>query len=161
MNTCPQCGTASSPHDRFCSHCGFSFEDATGVLSVVDDTGEISGVAEDPTAGLAAGDAVLVVRRGPDAGSRFVLSGGVGAIITAGRAEDSSIFLDDVTVSRKHVEFRRIDSGWSVTDVGSLNGTYVNKDRIDSKELGDGDEVQVGKYRFVFHKAHAADGGVA
>lgn len=156
MNTCPQCGTASSPHDRFCSHCGHSFEDLTGALPVVDDTGELTSIAADPTEGLRPGDAVLVVRRGPDAGSRFVLSGAEGAVITAGRAEDSSIFLDDVTVSRKHVEFRRVDSGWSVADVGSLNGTYVNKDRIDAAVLTNGDEVQVGKYRFVFHIAGGA-----
>lgn len=156
MNTCPQCGTASSPHDRFCSHCGFSFEDATGALPIVDDTGEVTSLAEDPTIGLSTGDAVLVVRRGPDAGSRFVLSGVTGTVVTGGRHEDSSIFLDDVTVSRRHVEFHRTASGWTLKDAGSLNGTYVNKERIDSVDLHDGDEVQVGKYRFVFHIAGGA-----
>ncbi|QIK66480.1 FHA domain-containing protein [Nocardioides sp. HDW12B] len=96
---------------------------------------------------LPPGSALLVVQRGPDAGSRFLLDTDV---VTAGRHPDSEIFLDDVTVSRRHAEFRRSPEGFRVSDVGSLNGTYVNRDRIDDVVLSGGDEVQIGKYRLVF-----------
>ena len=102
---------------------------------------------------LAPGTALLVVRRGPNAGSRFLLDSDV---TTTGRHPDSDIFLDDITVSRRHAEFRRTDAGFVVVDVGSLNGTYVNRRRVDDVVLTGGDEVQIGKYRLVFHPA---DGG--
>ena len=93
------------------------------------------------------GSALLVVQRGPGAGNRFLLDQHV---VTAGRHPDSEIFLDDITVSRRHVEFRQTASGYLVRDVGSLNGTYVNRDRIDESPLQNGDEVQIGKFRLVF-----------
>jgi pSer/pThr/pTyr-binding forkhead associated (FHA) protein len=98
---------------------------------------------------LPMGSALLIVRRGPNSGSRFLLDG---ELTTAGRHPESDIFLDDVTVSRRHVEFRRGSDGvFTVSDVGSLNGTYVNRERIESGvPLGNGDEVQIGKYRLVF-----------
>jgi len=98
---------------------------------------------------LTPGTALLVVRRGPNAGSRFMLDRD---LTTAGRHPDSDIFLDDVTVSRRHAEFRRTpDGAFTVADVGSLNGTYLRRDRIDSAAvLGSGDEVQVGKFRLTF-----------
>ena len=93
--------------------------------------------------------ALLVVRRGPNSGSRFLLDSD---LTTAGRHPQSDIFLDDVTVSRRHVEFRRSpDGSFTVADVGSLNGTYVNRERIDEVALSNGDEVQIGKYRLVFY----------
>jgi hypothetical protein len=104
---------------------------------------------------LPAGSALLVVQRGPDAGSRFLLDTDV---VTAGRHPDSEIFLDDVTVSRRHAEFRRTPEGFRVSDVGSLNGTYVNRDRIDEVVLNGGDEVQIGKYRLVFFAPKPAAG---
>ena len=88
------------------------------------------------------------MRRGPNAGSRFLLDSDV---TTVGRAPDSDIFLDDVTVSRRHAEFARTAQGFLVRDVGSLNGTYVDRNRIEEALLADGHEVQVGKYRLVFH----------
>lgn len=89
------------------------------------------------------------MRRGPNSGSRFLLDGD---LTTAGRHPQSDIFLDDVTVSRRHVEFRRNPDGtFKVADVGSLNGTYVNRERIDEVPLSNGDEVQIGKYRLVFY----------
>ena len=97
--------------------------------------------------GLPVGSALLVVKRGPNAGSRFLLDQ---ASTSAGRHPDSDIFLDDVTVSRRHAEFRHGAQGWSVRDVGSLNGTYVNRVRVDDQQLHGGDEVQIGKFRFVF-----------
>ena len=107
---------------------------------------------------LPPGSALLVVQRGPSAGSRFLLDTDV---VKAGRHPDSDIFLDDVTVSRRHAEFRRTPEGFVVTDVGSLNGTYVNRDRIDEVLLKGGDEVQVGKYRLVYYASqHGFGGGV-
>ncbi|MGM0384448.1 MAG: FHA domain-containing protein [Actinomycetota bacterium] len=92
--------------------------------------------------------ALLIVQRGPNMGARFLLDA---PRTTAGRHPSSDIFLDDVTVSRKHAEFLAQDGGFVVRDVGSLNGTYVNRQRIESVELKAGDEVQVGKYRLTYH----------
>jgi pSer/pThr/pTyr-binding forkhead associated (FHA) protein len=100
-----------------------------------------------PLEGLPPGSALLVVKRGPNAGSRFLLDADV---TTAGRHPESDIFLDDVTVSRRHAEFVRDADGFQVRDVGSLNGTYLNRGRIDAAALAGGDEVQIGKYRLVF-----------
>ena len=98
--------------------------------------------------GLPAGSALLVVKRGPNAGSRFLVDQ---PITSAGRHPDSDIFLDDVTVSRRHVEFRHIATGeFQVIDVGSLNGTYVNGEQVDATVLANGDEIQIGKFRLVF-----------
>jgi pSer/pThr/pTyr-binding forkhead associated (FHA) protein len=105
---------------------------------------------------LPAGSALLVVLRGPNAGSRFLLDTDS---VSAGRHPDSDIFLDDVTVSRRHAEFHRSDEGFRVSDVGSLNGTYVNRDRIDEVHLSNGDEVQVGKYRLVYYASQHGFGG--
>lgn len=104
--------------------------------------GTVSGVE-----GLPAGSALLVVKRGPNAGSRFLLDQ---ASTSAGRHPDSDIFLDDVTVSRRHAEFRLESGEFQVVDVGSLNGTYVNREPVDSAVLANGDEVQIGKFRLVF-----------
>lgn len=102
----------------------------------------VSGVAALPP-----GSALLVVRRGPNAGSRFLLDR---PTTSAGRHPDSDIFLDDVTVSRRHAEFRRDGEEFVVADVGSLNGTYVNREPVDTAVLANGDEVQIGKFRLVF-----------
>jgi len=96
---------------------------------------------------LPPGSALLLVMRGPNAGSRFRLDG---ELTTAGRHPDSDIFLDDVTVSRRHAEFYRHGARFTVRDVGSLNGTYVNRERIEEAELTGGDEVQIGKFRLLF-----------
>jgi pSer/pThr/pTyr-binding forkhead associated (FHA) protein len=96
---------------------------------------------------LPAGSALLVVKRGPNAGSRFLLDR---STTSAGRHPESDIFLDDVTVSRRHAEFRREGGEFVVVDVGSLNGTYVNREPVDTAVLANGDEVQIGKFRLVF-----------
>jgi pSer/pThr/pTyr-binding forkhead associated (FHA) protein len=101
---------------------------------------------------LPAGSALLIVKRGPSDGSRFLLDVDV---TTAGRHPNAEIFLDDVTVSRKHAEFKRDASGFTVTDLASLNGTYLNGSRVDSAKLSDGDEVQVGKFKLTFYSANA------
>ncbi len=92
--------------------------------------------------------ALLIVAHGPNVGARFLLDSDQ---TTVGRRESADIFLDDVTVSRKHAEFVRSGTRFTVQDVGSLNGTYVNRDRIDSAQLAAGDEVQIGKFRMIFH----------
>src|SRR4030095_5280603 len=96
---------------------------------------------------LPPGMALLVVRRGPNAGARFLLDHDV---TTSGRHPDSDLFLDDVTVSRRHAEVPRGSAGFPVRDVGSLNGTYVNRERVESATLSNSDEVQIGKFRLVF-----------
>lgn len=92
--------------------------------------------------------ALLVMQRGPSSGARFLLDA---ERTVAGRSPSADIFLDDVTVSRKHAEFVRELDDFVVRDVGSLNGTYVNRERIDSAVLRAGDEVQIGKFRMTFH----------
>ena len=125
------------------------FADSTTIFSA----GLFGGEAEVPEQGLGGlealnvGSALLVVKRGPNAGSRFQLDKDV---VSAGRHPQSDIFLDDVTVSRRHAEFRRSGADFEVSDVGSLNGTYVNREPVESAVLANGDEVQIGKFRLVF-----------
>ena len=122
-----------------------------GALSSTDVTDyaetRLSDIDEAAVAALPVGSALLVVQRGPNAGARFLLDA---ERTTAGRRPDSDIFLDDVTVSRKHAEFIRRGELFVVRDVGSLNGTYVQRDRIEEAVLRPGDEVQIGKYRLIF-----------
>ena len=97
---------------------------------------------------LRPGTALLLVLRGPNAGARFLLDA---PLTTVGRHPDSDIFLDDVTVSRKHALFEQDGDAFLVRDVGSLNGTYVNRELVDHISLRTGDEVQIGKFRLVFY----------
>jgi pSer/pThr/pTyr-binding forkhead associated (FHA) protein len=165
MPFCTQCGHANPDGSRFCSNCGSALRGGTDVTSTLSlhglDTDLEAGEAADIPAltpadqaavdALPPGSALLVVRRGPNSGSRFLLDSDV---TTAGRHPESDIFLDDVTVSRRHAEFRRTGGSFAVRDVGSLNGTYVNRERIESATLTGGDEVQIGKYRLVFFASH-------
>jgi hypothetical protein len=156
---CTRCGHNNPEGSRFCAQCGAALSqerigESTSVIPKVggEDSAETPEVTEaDAHAGavesLPAGSALLVVKRGPNAGSRFLLDQDV---TTAGRHPDSDIFLDDVTVSRRHVEFHREGGGFSVHDVGSLNGTYVNREPVDVATLAGGDEVQIGKFRLVY-----------
>ncbi|KQR98462.1 peptide-binding protein [Williamsia sp. Leaf354] len=121
-------------------------------------SGSTTESAETAVERLSAGTALLVVKRGPNAGSRFLLDQ---TTTSAGRHPDSDIFLDDVTVSRRHAEFRLGDNEFQVVDVGSLNGTYVNREPVDSAVLANGDEVQIGKFRLVFLSGPHADGSSA
>ena len=118
------------------------FSEQEGTESPAPEPGAAAGVDA-----LPAGSALLVVKRGPNAGSRFLLDR---ETTNAGRHPDSDIFLDDVTVSRRHAEFRREGNDFVVVDVGSLNGTYVNREPVDTSVLANGDEVQIGKFRLVF-----------
>nr|WP_257573974.1 FHA domain-containing protein [Streptomyces sp. JJ66] len=164
---CPRCGTQAAESSRFCSNCGAPLRgraaaerpsETTSTISIsgleaydAEATGQTPMLSPDAVAAIDAlpvGSALLVVRRGPNSGARFLLDS---ELTTAGRSPQSDIFLDDVTVSRRHVEFRRgADGGFTASDVGSLNGTYVNREPIDSVPLNNGDEVQIGKFRLVF-----------
>jgi len=179
MPFCTQCGHQNPDEARFCSQCGTRLQPAApavgsgapgrpeerpgestatitfgGPVSEPEHRDERSLSDSDAAAvdALPAGSALLVVQRGPSAGSRFLLDT---EVVAAGRHPDSEIFLDDVTVSRRHAEFRRTSDGYRVADVGSLNGTYVNRDRIDEVVLQGGDEVQIGKFRLVYFASHA------
>lgn len=154
-NSCMVCGHVNEDESRFCSSCGVAIDiqsEATGAISLISDgdTGEISLADLETVSILPVGSAVLVVRKGALEGVRFPLNSSMPGEITIGRAAESTIFLDDVTVSRKHAHVSLANGVWSITDAGSLNGTYVNRERVDSAVLVDQDEVQVGKYRFVF-----------
>jgi pSer/pThr/pTyr-binding forkhead associated (FHA) protein len=163
---CTQCGHQNSDDSRFCASCGAelrghsgeSISEQTSTLSLTPIDGEHADDDHDLGSqqdSLPVGTALLVVKRGPNAGSRFLLDKDV---TTAGRHPESDIFLDDVTVSRRHAEFRRTGGGFEVRDVGSLNGTYLNRERIDGTALTGGDEVQIGKFRLVFFSGpHASD----
>jgi pSer/pThr/pTyr-binding forkhead associated (FHA) protein len=158
---CIRCGQENPEGARFCAQCGNplargSGEGAAETTSIISLGGADAGDTEfgdDSVADAAtldtlpAGTALLVVRRGPNAGSRFLLDSDLTLV---GRHPDSDIFLDDVTVSRRHAEFYRSGNRFTVRDVGSLNGTYVNRERIEETDLTGGDEVQVGKFRLVF-----------
>ena len=158
---CARCGRASPEGARFCSHCGAPLlrgggerpGESTSTLSLAGtDLAEAEyeepyGEAAAASEVLPVGTALLVVKRGPNAGSRFLLDSDLTLV---GRHPDSDIFLDDVTVSRRHAEFYRSGNRFTVRDVGSLNGTYVNRERIEETDLTGGDEVQVGKFRLVF-----------
>ena len=171
MPFCTACGRQNPDDARFCSQCGTrlvtadapggpdtdqSTATATITIGVGGDKVEtadrqLNAVDAAAVDALPRGHALLVVQRGPGSGSRFLLDSDV---VNAGRHPDSDIFLDDVTVSRRHAVFNRDGEVFTVSDVGSLNGTYVNRDRIDKVQLKDGDEVQIGKYRLVFFAGH-------
>lgn len=112
-----------------------------------DASAAVAEAAVEDMATRARGSAMLVVKRGPNAGSQFLLDQ---PIMSAGRHPASEIFLDDITVSRRHAEFRKENDKFSVVDLGSLNNTYVNREPVDSAVLADGDEVQIGNFRLVF-----------
>ena len=148
---CARCGHQNPEDARFCSSCGAPLgaaenEETTLTLSAVEAATEEDEL-ESYLDGLPAGVGLLVVRQGPNAGSSYRLEAPATAI---GRHPDSEIFLDDITVSRRHVVVERDADGYTLRDVGSLNGTYVNRKRVDEARLRDRDEVQVGRYRLTF-----------
>jgi len=161
---CPACGAENADNARFCSQCATpltrqaaggdrgTFGETTSMIFTGVEPPEAEPTDQSP-ADVAAADtlppytALLVVRRGPNEGSRFLLDS---ELTEVGRQQSSDIFLDDVTVSRRHAEFYRQGSRFTVRDVGSLNGTYVNRARIEEVALNGGDEVQIGKFRMVF-----------
>lgn len=164
---CQRCAHPNSAASNFCSSCGFDLTrmgaETTGehavISSLTDNIDAVDADAGDDGVGLSTSetsalevepeDAIFVVKRGPKAGSRFVMDQ---ATISLGRHPESDIFLDDITVSRRHAQVRHGEEGFMVSDVGSLNGTYLNRERIEGPgvRLTSGDEVQVGKFKLVF-----------
>lgn len=148
---CKNCGHRNPEDANFCANCGhiLKHEDSSDTTMVF--ASEIEGEAAEefsiPLEELEEGKVIMVVRRGPDAGAKFYLDD---EVVTCGRDPESDIFLDDVTVSRKHAEIRREGIDFKLVDVGSLNGTFVNRKRVDTAALSNGDEVQIGKFRLVF-----------
>ncbi len=149
---CTRCGHPNRDDARFCAECGAPLQaDATLSLTPVDGDDEAHDEFPFPHDELETGQGLLLVKRGPNAGSTFLLEGGSTAV---GRGTDSAVFLDDITVSRVHAVLERRDDGsWFVRDVGSLNGTYVNGEQVDETKLASGDEVQIGKFKLTFFAA--------
>jgi pSer/pThr/pTyr-binding forkhead associated (FHA) protein len=151
---CNQCGHRNPPESGFCSSCGSvldSLADHTITLAKLDPLQDAAGADDDVVVSvgdLATGVASLIVRSGTQAGDAFALRD---QLTRLGRHPDSEISLDDITVSRRHAEVERTENGYVVRDAGSLNGTYLNAERIDDEVvLRQGDELQVGKFRLVF-----------
>lgn len=161
MPYCTNCGHDNPEGSNFCGQCGTPLTpttrlepvpsgDTTRTMSAVADEREVEGLTAEEEAAVNAlprGSALLIVQRGANAGARFLLDTDV---VTAGRHQDSDIFLDDISVSRRHATFTRTPEGTLLKDSGSLNGTYVNRDLVDECLLRHGDEVQIGKYRLVY-----------
>jgi pSer/pThr/pTyr-binding forkhead associated (FHA) protein len=150
---CTRCGHGNPDEANFCARCGAPLsgtEDTTLSLHV----GEEVPTEEEELAvsldELTAGQGLLVVKRGPNAGSKFLLDKDS---TSCGRHPSSDIFLDDITVSRRHAEILREGARFLVKDTGSLNGTYVNRERVDVAELVSGDELQIGKFKLMFFTA--------
>ncbi len=148
---CRKCGTESPADARFCSECGAPLSESTGettTMSAVslEDTGvELNEQELEAVRQLAPGNALLIVNRGPSDTSRFLIDSD---ITNVGRHPESDIFLDDITVSRHHAKFVRSGGKLYLEDLGSLNGTYVNRTLLDGRTvLREGDEIQIGKYR--------------
>ncbi len=148
---CPSCGYENAVGSRFCSSCGtplnsravseatIAYDPTLDQQAVEIDRGELD--LPEGTLGM------FEVHHGPKRGSRIALDT---EEVSIGRHPDSDIFLDDVTVSRRHALVRRVGNDFHVSDAGSLNGTYVNQSRVESTVLADGDEVQIGKFKLVF-----------
>ena len=144
---CEACGHSNAAGSRFCSSCGRPMSSAeaasTEALDPLGDSGE-SVDFHPPSTGAA-----LVVASGHQAGTRYAITSD---LLTVGRHPDSDIFLDDITVSRRHVELSTSNTGYVIRDVGSLNGTYLNGERLEESEvsLTNGDELQIGKFKLLY-----------
>jgi len=148
---CTRCGHANRDDARYCANCGGSLHDETTLsINPVEADDDITEEFPFPGEQLAPGQALLMVKRGPNAGSTFLIDKDLANV---GRNPDSDVFLDDVTVSRQHAEIRREGAEFSIHDRGSLNGTYLNRELAESAKLGSGDELQIGKFRLVFFQA--------
>jgi hypothetical protein len=147
---CRRCGHENEAGANFCSSCGEALprdEETTLSITELADRLELDEDLGEALAELPPGMGMLVVRRGPNAGSRFVLDADVTAL---GRHPDSDIFLDDITVSRRHAVIGRVADGYEVRDAGSLNGTYVDRERVETAPLQHLADLQIGRFVLVF-----------
>ena len=149
---CTRCGHPNRDDARFCAECGHPLHgDVTLSLPAIEGEEEPHDEFPFPHDELEPGQALLLVKRGPNAGSTFLVHA---ESTTVGRSPDSGVFLDDVTVSRAHAVLeRRENDAWFVRDVGSLNGTYVNGEQVDETTLATSDEVQIGRFKLTFFAA--------
>jgi FHA domain/zinc-ribbon domain len=150
---CTKCGHYNPESSVFCASCGEQLEkpkscheETTVGLPAVDVEVEEEVEISLPDQLLEKGNAVLVIKKGPDAGMSFTIDR---ETIIIGRHPESDIFLDDITVSRRHAEITRKETGFVLMDTGSLNGTYLNRERIENAVLNNGDEIQIGKFRLL------------
>jgi ribosomal protein L40E len=149
---CSECGQVNGEDANYCQRCGAQLErpeapgePATATYRIDDDTGELVPVDLDEV--TARGPALVIRSGGGRAGESFPVDG---ERISIGRRPESDVFLDDITVSRDHAVLIKRGDEWYLDDCGSLNGTYVNRSRIDSQRLEDADEVQIGMYKLTF-----------
>ena len=152
QRTCPSCNHKNDYQANFCSSCGERIaggpDAKTEAIEVIDEVEETPERAHlEDREGFDESIGILVVEAGPKSGSRYALDS---ACVTAGRHPESDIFLDDVTVSRRHVEITSEDGAYRAKDVGSLNGTYINKELVEDEALVDGDELQIGRFKLLF-----------
>ena len=155
---CRSCGHANEVGAKYCSACGTPLEvddDTTAALALIEDRQSLEAELGDVLDQLPDGLGLLVVRRGPNAGSTYTLDADATML---GRHPDSEIFLDDVTVSRRHAAVRKGADGYEISDAGSLNGTYVDHERVDRTTLRDMQEIQVGRFVLTFVLGGAQEG---
>jgi pSer/pThr/pTyr-binding forkhead associated (FHA) protein len=148
VKVCANCGSEVTPEMKFCANCGVRLDHGQSTASYAPAFEEGAEEAAAPATGVDGASLIELDQVEGTAGRRMhdIKEG----VVTVGRTPQSDIFLDDVTVSRKHAEIERNESGYRIRDVGSLNGTYVNRVRVDAVDLRNGDEIQIGKYRFKF-----------
>ena len=157
---CHRCGHDNEAGANFCSSCGATLGDpdeTTASLALLEDRQELEAELGTLLDEIPTDLGILVVRRGPNAGSTFALDA---ATTSIGRHPDSDLFLDDVTVSRRHALIKRTPDGYTISDAGSLNGTYVRGERIDTTELTDMSEVQIGRFVLTFLLGGRAEASV-
>jgi pSer/pThr/pTyr-binding forkhead associated (FHA) protein len=148
---CTHCGHPNRDDARFCANCGRALQgDPTLSLTPLEPEDEPQDEFPFPHDELERGQALLLVKRGPNAGSTFLVTDEVTSV---GRNTDSGVFLDDITVSRAHATIERRGGAFFVKDGGSLNGTYVNGEQVDETKLASGDEVQIGMFKLIFFAA--------
>jgi hypothetical protein len=145
---CPECGFQNPEASNYCSRCGALLATDTGSETTMSFDINEEGEEVDLLTALGITGPALVVRSGGGMAGQSFQPGEGRTLI--GRSPECDVFLDDVTVSRRHAELLREGESFSIRDLGSLNGTYVNRKRIESTVLEDGDEVQIGKYKLTF-----------
>ena len=145
---CTNCGHPNKDEAHYCANCGAALQDETTLgMNPIEIEAESHDEFPFPEDDLEPGQALLLVKHGPNAGSTFLVEHDATSL---GRNPESEVFLDDISVSRTHAEIRRHEDGFTIHDLGSMNGTYVNRERVEMTKLAQHDEVQIGRFRLVF-----------